>query len=108
MTTLVEPLYETDENRRLVTEARLTAMTWYLKLFMDWDLEPIVAPTLLVRASMPTPQMDISSAWRATWPYDPDVIDVPGDHWTMLTEHAGSTAEAIDKWICDAVSEVAS
>ncbi|MFF7755676.1 type I polyketide synthase [Streptomyces sp. NPDC007971] len=37
--------------------------------------------------------------WRASWPQPSDIVDVPGDHWTMTEEHAPTTAQAIRAWL---------
>lgn len=57
------------------------------RIFLGWDPEPIATRTLLVRALRPTPAMAASAEgddWRTSWPTAHDVVDVPGDHLTML------------------------
>jgi hypothetical protein len=76
----------------------------YNRIFLGWEPEPVDTPTLLVRATEPTPAMEASADgrngnWRTSWPLPHDCLDVPGDHLTMMREHAGTTASAIRTWI---------
>ncbi|WP_055699295.1 type I polyketide synthase, partial [Streptomyces silaceus] len=83
----------------------LAAMGAYNRIFLGWDPEPVTTPTLLIRASHPTAAMAASAeaeSWRTSWPSAGgavDVVDVPGDHLTMMREHAGTTASALRGWI---------
>ncbi|MEU6912433.1 SDR family NAD(P)-dependent oxidoreductase [Streptomyces olindensis] len=80
----------------------LAAMGAYNRIFLGWAPEPVTTPTLLVRAQRPTPAMADSADgddWRTSWPTAHDLVDVPGDHLTMMREHAESTAAAIRAWI---------
>ncbi|GHH09990.1 type I polyketide synthase [Streptomyces lanatus] len=83
-------------------DTALAAMGAYNRIFLDWNPEPVTTPTLLVRALRPTPAMAASADaddWRTSWPSAHDVVDVPGDHLTMMREHAGTTVSAIRAWI---------
>ena len=83
-------------------DTALAAMGAYNRIFLGWDPEPVATPTLLVRALRPTPAMAASADaddWRTFWPTAHDVVDVPGDHLTMLQEHAETTVSAIRTWI---------
>jgi thioesterase domain-containing protein len=74
----------------------------YNRIFLGRHPESVTTPTLLVRALRPTPVMAASADaddWRASWPSAHDVLDVPGDHLTMMREHAESTASAVRTWI---------
>ncbi|WP_086564965.1 type I polyketide synthase [Streptomyces africanus] len=94
-----------DTGKPLVTgddDSALAAIGAYNRIFLGWDPEPVATPTLLVRALRPTAAMAASADaddWRASWPAAHDVVDVPGDHRTMMTEHAQTTASAIRTWI---------
>ncbi|MFJ8716280.1 SDR family NAD(P)-dependent oxidoreductase [Streptomyces violaceus] len=94
-----------DTGRPLFTgddDSALAAIGAYNRIFLGWDPEPIATPTLLVRALRPTPAMAASADtdhWRTSWPAAHDVADVPGDHLTMMQEHAETTASAIRTWI---------
>ncbi|MEU0584609.1 SDR family NAD(P)-dependent oxidoreductase [Streptomyces sp. NPDC006132] len=83
-------------------DSALAAVGAYNRIFLGWTPEPVTTPTLLVRALRPTPAMADSAdgdGWRTSWPTAHEVVDVPGDHLTMMREHAGSTASAIRAWI---------
>ncbi len=90
----------TDGNDVWLDDLRLIAMGAYLGMFSDWRPEPITAPTLLVRAGESYAQPGQSGNLRTTWPLADTVLDVPGNHFTMLdAPHAESTAEAVDCWL---------
>ncbi|WP_328875557.1 type I polyketide synthase [Streptomyces sp. NBC_00287] len=83
-------------------DGALAAIGAYNRIFLGWDPEPVDTPTLLVRAQRPTPGMAAMAdpdEWRTSWPLPHDVVDVPGDHLTMMQEHAETTASAIRTWI---------
>ncbi|MGI5373366.1 type I polyketide synthase [Streptomyces sp. CA-251387] len=83
-------------------DSALAAMGAYNRIFLDWDPEPVATPTLLVRALRPTPAMAASADaddWRTSWPTAHDVVEVPGDHLTMMQAHAETTVSAIRTWI---------
>ncbi|MCT9138256.1 type I polyketide synthase [Streptomyces violarus] len=94
-----------DTGRPLFTgddDSALAAIGAYNRIFLGWDPEPIATPTLLVRPLRPTPAMAASADtdhWRTSWPAAHEVADVPGDHLTMMREHAETTASAIRTWI---------
>jgi polyketide synthase 12 len=78
-------------------DAWLTAMAHYFCL--DWTaMSRTDLPTLLVRAQQArggsaAPEFSWTLSRRLT------VIDVPGDHFTMMSEHAATTAEAVTGWL---------
>jgi thioesterase domain-containing protein len=74
-------------------------MGWYADLGVRWPIEPIRAPTLLVRAESPMSDGLADADWKPTWPTRHEAIDVPGDHYSMLQEHADSTALAVERWL---------
>lgn len=83
-------------------DTALAAMGAYNRIFLDWEPEPVATPTLLVRALRPTPAMAASAdadGWRTSWPLPHEVVDVPGDHMTMMREHAETTVSAVRAWI---------
>ena len=83
-------------------DVRLTAMGGYLRLLAGWEPGPIAARTLLVRASEPVPGWPERDDWRCSWRQAHTAVDVPGDHFTVIEEHAASTATAIDTWLREA------
>ncbi|MGW1275168.1 thioesterase domain-containing protein [Streptomyces sp. NPDC002491] len=82
-------------------DTALAAVGAYNRIFLGWDPEPLTTPTLLVRALRPTPAMAAAHQddWRTSWPSAHDVVDVPGDHRTMMREDAETTTSAIRTWI---------
>ncbi|ONK15526.1 type I polyketide synthase [Streptomyces sp. MP131-18] len=78
-------------------DAWLTAMGRYMGF--DWTPSPVAAPTLLVRSGEPLPGLPENEPWRATWKHPHDAVDVPGDHFTMMEEHAAAAAAAVEEWL---------
>ncbi|WP_062212226.1 type I polyketide synthase [Streptomyces sp. NBRC 109706] len=79
-------------------DAWLTAMGRYMGF--DWTPSPVGAGTLLVRSSTPLDGFP-TTGWQATWKYPHDAVDVPGDHFTMMEDHADAAADAVDRWLRD-------
>ena len=74
----------------------------YSRMFEHWSPGPVAVPTVLVRAETPTEEMrSIPSGrdWRPCWPLPHDTVDIPGTHFTVLDEDAGTTAAAIRDWV---------
>jgi malonyl CoA-acyl carrier protein transacylase len=81
-------------------DAWITAMVYYFSL--GWaTLSETSVPTLLVRASEPMGGNPEDGEWQATWALSTNVtmVDVPGNHFTMMGDHAGSTAQAVNQWL---------
>jgi thioesterase domain-containing protein len=82
-------------------DSRLTAMGGYLRLLEAWQPEPVAAATLVVRAEEPVP------GWTGVAEAgDPAAagagrVTVPGDHFTLIEEHAATTAKAVAAWLDD-------
>ncbi|AYF31968.1 polyketide synthase [Micromonospora tulbaghiae] len=84
-----------------MTDVRLTAMAGYFGFFGEWSMKPVKARTVLIRASelVPTDEPPRNEAeWRSSWPLEHTVVDVPGDHFTMMTDRIDSTVAAIEEW----------
>ncbi|MFI9377572.1 SDR family NAD(P)-dependent oxidoreductase [Streptomyces parvulus] len=80
-------------------DTRLTAMGAYHRLLQDWRPSPTRAPVLHLRAGLPmAPWTDPDRDWRSVWDGAHTTADIPGNHFTMMTEHAPDTARAIDAW----------
>jgi thioesterase domain-containing protein len=78
----------------------LTAMARYFSL--DWSgLGRTDLPTLLVRAEEPLAGTPDTSDWKPSWDLSGDVtvVDVPGNHFTMMADHAAATARAVGDWL---------
>ncbi|MEU9455872.1 type I polyketide synthase [Streptomyces sp. NPDC048277] len=83
-------------------DSGLAAMGAYTRMFLGWVPEPVDTPTLLVRATRPTPEMAAGAGpdeWRTSWPLPHTSVDVPGDHFSFMREHARSTAAAVRAWL---------
>ncbi|MEW1547807.1 alpha/beta fold hydrolase [Streptomyces tsukubensis] len=76
----------------LLDTAGLTAMSHYFDLFTAWSPDHPRLPALLVAAEEPILGL------RAEFPLAPS-ITTSGGHLTMVREHAGTTAHAVEKWI---------
>ncbi|MER5361088.1 SDR family NAD(P)-dependent oxidoreductase [Streptomyces sp. NPDC002785] len=74
---------------------RLTAMAGYFELFSDWKPAPLTCPTLYVRARNPLPNTEPAPDWSL--PHAE--VTVPGNHFTVLEEHARTTALTIHRWL---------
>ncbi|MGW3656555.1 type I polyketide synthase [Streptomyces sp. NPDC005151] len=80
-----------------VDDAGVLAMGGYLRLFDDWVCDPLTAPALLVTAER-GPDAPNSGNWRL-WRAADTVTPVPGDHFSLLEEHAAETARTVEDWL---------
>jgi thioesterase domain-containing protein/acyl carrier protein len=76
-------------------DAWVTAMMRYAEF--QYSPKKTAAPTLLVRAQDAMPGWP--DDWRADWPLEHEVVDVPGNHFTMMESEVNSTALAIENWL---------
>jgi thioesterase domain-containing protein/NAD(P)-dependent dehydrogenase (short-subunit alcohol dehydrogenase family)/acyl carrier protein len=95
---------ELEQDFGRMTGTRLTAMGKYFGMFEDWTPTPTTAPTLLVRATEcfgvePGQEQPPGEQWQANWALPHDVLDVPGDHYSMLETHGAVTGMAIHDWL---------
>jgi hypothetical protein len=42
--------------------------------------------------------------WRASWDFDHVTVDVPGDHFTIMEDHADEAARAVQGWLSTIVN----
>jgi thioesterase domain-containing protein/acyl carrier protein len=80
-------------------DLRMTAMSHYLRLVADLETGKIAAPVLMVQATEPIGDIGEGASWQPHWPTARDTVEVPGDHLSMMAEHAGTTAAAIAPWL---------
>jgi malonyl CoA-acyl carrier protein transacylase len=80
-----------------VDDTRLTAMGGYLRLLGDWQPAATELPTLLVTVSNPI--ATDPSAGEPHWPLPHNEIIAPGDHFTMIEDHAVATAELVAEFL---------
>jgi pimeloyl-ACP methyl ester carboxylesterase len=76
---------------------RLTAMAGYLDLYSGWEPTALSAPTLFIRARDALPGIEAAEPWAL--PHCE--VTVPGDHFTVLEDHARTTALAVHTWLSD-------
>ncbi|WP_241840193.1 type I polyketide synthase [Frankia sp. CcI49] len=89
-----------DQAFALMTETQVTAQGAYLDLFDGWEPEKVQAPIILFRAEERMPQQpdeksDPDIPATAAWDLEHEVVEVAGNHQTMMNEFAVSTAQAI-------------
>jgi acyl transferase domain-containing protein/acyl carrier protein len=82
-----------------LSDVRLTAMGAYGRLFTEWQPREIHAPTLLIGASEPMPGIAADGEWRSSWDFAHSSVEVAGNHFTVLEDHAAATAQAVDDWL---------
>jgi acyl transferase domain-containing protein len=89
-------------------DGELTAMAWYQKLFAEWTPETIVTPVLFVRckeplfaktSALPAPSTLRHPLWQAQWDHAHTLMEAAGDHFSMMQEHATSTALCVHHWL---------
>ncbi|MBM4791787.1 SDR family NAD(P)-dependent oxidoreductase [Streptomyces sioyaensis] len=83
---------------------RLTAMSWYIHIVGAWSPDRLSRPVLLVRSSEPPVSVEqagelAAEEWQASWDGADTVAEVPGNHFTMMEDHAGSTAKTVAAWM---------
>nr|WP_062339544.1 type I polyketide synthase [Herbidospora sakaeratensis] len=79
----------------------LTATVHYLSLRWQ-DLPATAIPILHLRAADTPDGFPVVAPPDAAFFTSPAVVaDVPGDHFSMMGDHAESTAEAINQWLTD-------
>nr|WP_285223678.1 type I polyketide synthase [Frankia sp. AiPa1] len=85
------------------SDASLTTMGAYVKIFDGWQAKPVEAPTLLVRAADPLRRTiidpDDPTGWQAYWATPHEAVDVPGEHFSILEEHSPTTVAAITRFL---------
>ncbi|MFP3992316.1 thioesterase domain-containing protein, partial [Streptomyces sp. E11-3] len=86
--------------------ARLTAMARYADLQHTFDLGPVTAPVLFVRAEEPfegsggNPQDP--DGWQATaWDPAHTVRTAPGTHFTIVEDRADTTTGIVKEWLAE-------
>ena len=95
---MIEAMLSSPGDSGGASATRLTAMAAYVGLLGSWRFADLAAPILLIRATEPLPGAPPGSDSRCTWGVEHEV-DVPGNHFSVMQEHAGATAEAIDNWL---------
>ena len=92
-------MLEADAEYAYASDDRLTAVGAYCRLLAAWRPAAIAAPTLLIRASEPILENPADDGWRSSWDLPHTVLDVAGDHFTMMEAHAETTARTVQDWL---------
>ncbi|MFJ1749730.1 type I polyketide synthase [Streptomyces sp. NPDC088116] len=83
-----------------VDDDQLTAMTHYAGLFTGWRPEPVTTRTLFVRAAEFVPEL-LLEATRPSWPLEHEMLEVTGNHFTLMENDAETTARRVHEWLRD-------
>jgi acyl transferase domain-containing protein/thioesterase domain-containing protein/acyl carrier protein len=88
-----------DSAETRIDDGRLLAMGGYRRIFAGWAPPEVEAPIVMVRASEPSwdAMRDEGDSWQASWLPLHARVDAVGNHFTMMTEHAASTAAGIEE-----------
>ncbi|MFJ6655268.1 SDR family NAD(P)-dependent oxidoreductase [Streptomyces sp. NPDC091377] len=73
----------------------LTGMAHYVGLFTHWTPQPLQVPTHLITATNPT------HGRTSGWHLPHTTAQSEGDHYSMMNQHAATTAEAVETWLAD-------
>lgn len=95
---MVEGMFDREDKFGPFSDARLSAMGRYYRLFRQCVLEEVSAPILFIAPDTPLSQ-PAPERWRSSWPAAQCDKEVEGDHFTMLEGMAPSMAEAIEDWL---------
>jgi acyl transferase domain-containing protein/acyl carrier protein len=79
-----------------IDDARLIAMGGYRRILAGWRPTPIATPSVLLAASEPAWDPE-GGPWRASWDPPHTLVEVEGNHFTMMSEYADSTAVALER-----------
>ncbi|MCH0540318.1 SDR family NAD(P)-dependent oxidoreductase [Streptomyces sp. MUM 203J] len=87
-----------------VDDEQLTAMARYAELFADWAPRPVSTPTLFVAPAETEALSEVLGdgsrrPWPPHWPLEHTRLEVLGNHFTLLEEHAEATASAVRRWL---------
>ncbi|MEU8087058.1 SDR family NAD(P)-dependent oxidoreductase [Micromonospora sp. NPDC049101] len=88
---ILRGLFERERDLGLIDDVWLTALGAYSKIFSAWTPDQTALPTLHIRAA--------ELLGGGTAPSATDAVEVPGDHFTMMEDHAATTAKAVLNWI---------
>ncbi|MEU3188374.1 SDR family NAD(P)-dependent oxidoreductase, partial [Streptomyces sp. NPDC006923] len=92
-------MFERAEGVVPIDSVRLSAYEWTCGLFREWNPEPMPVPTLLIRASEPMNPDLADKSWQTKLGGVSSIIEVPGNHYTLMEEYADSTARVVHEWL---------
>ncbi|MEU8108246.1 type I polyketide synthase [Nonomuraea muscovyensis] len=95
---MMQGMFDRENRFGPFSDARLSAMGRYYRLFRQSTLGPLEAPVLFVVPDTPLSQ-PAPEGWRSSWPAAQVTKEVKGDHFTMLEDTAPLMTEAIEEWL---------
>ena len=81
----------------MIGDDDLMALGAYMRLLGESAVGSVKAPSLLVRAS----EALGGDVRDERWEVADHTVEVTGDHFTIMEEHAEETARAVDMWLCE-------
>jgi acyl transferase domain-containing protein/pimeloyl-ACP methyl ester carboxylesterase/acyl carrier protein len=99
---VLDGMLERDGAYVAVSDTRLTAMGAYLALLAGWQPPELRAPILLLRASEPISGLSAEQTREQSWRSFDHAVEVPGNHFTVMEDHADVVAQAVNDWISTA------
>ena len=100
---MMDGLLSREELAGQMDTTRLTSMDWYFRISGEWTPGDIDAPILFLRAADAMGEAEPGPAgekpWQPTWKEAHTMLEVPGDHFTMLESLATGTAEVMRDWL---------
>ncbi|MCQ4045629.1 type I polyketide synthase [Streptantibioticus rubrisoli] len=98
-------LYEREQLTGGYTATALSAYAWTERLLRTWTPEPAPFPTLLLQASelFPVPPGTDTGphGWQTTLPHITTTLTTPGNHFTLINQHALTAATHITDWLSE-------
>ncbi|WP_327365144.1 SDR family NAD(P)-dependent oxidoreductase [Streptomyces sp. NBC_01217] len=85
-----------------IDSTRLSAYMWLYEMFTQWRPRPLGVPTLLLRATEAMSPELAEEGWQTRLTglsTDETVVDVPGNHFSMVEEHVETTIAAVHDWL---------
>ncbi|MBB6170282.1 acyl transferase domain-containing protein/thioesterase domain-containing protein/acyl carrier protein [Nocardiopsis mwathae] len=99
---LIGGLFDREATYGWFDATRLTGQAAYMNILQDLDTDISRAPLFFVGAEAPfetEPDGSAPADWAATWESATLTRRVPGDHFTMVEDHAETTARAVEEWL---------
>jgi acyl transferase domain-containing protein len=91
--------FNSDKAFPFINDVRLTAMGAYLSLLAGWKPMKLASSLLRAGAAEPVPGVPALADSKSPWGLTCASIEIPGHHFTIMEEHAGTTARAIEDWL---------
>jgi acyl transferase domain-containing protein len=98
-------VFSSDKAYPFINDVRLTAMGAYLGLLAGWKPTEIASSLLLASAAEPVPGTPARADWRSSWKFTHTAVEIPGHHFTIMEEHADTTARAVEDWLSTTYEE---